>query len=237
MCWLKSHLHSELESTILAIQDQVVAARLIEAKIMKKHLPSLMCRLCGESEETIAHLLTAYSSLVANEYLYQHNLVPGVIHWHLIKVYGLTVGSGSWLTHKPPPLIETAFMKILWDFGLSSIRSHPSNCPDIVLFDYSMKKIYFIEVSCPADVNVLSQKNEKLRKHGFQQVSVICSLLFLLSSSFWPLSYSGSKAIVMCYFCISAPQNSLITYIQVFKMRSLTVPHCWIISMLQNMSL
>ena len=39
LCWLKSHLHSETESTILAIQGQDVATRIIKAKIMKKHLP------------------------------------------------------------------------------------------------------------------------------------------------------------------------------------------------------
>jgi len=34
LCLLQSHLHSETESTILAIQDQVIATRVIEAKIM-----------------------------------------------------------------------------------------------------------------------------------------------------------------------------------------------------------
>ena len=165
VCWLKSHLHSELESTILAIQDQVVVTRVIEAKIMKKHLPSLMCRLCGESEETIVHLMAACSSLAATEYLYQHNLVAGAIRWHLMKVYGLTVGSGSWLTHKPPPLIETTLVKILWDFSLHSMHNHPSNRPDIVLFDYSVKKIYFTEVSCLADAYVPSKEIEKLCKY------------------------------------------------------------------------
>ena len=82
---------------------------------------------------------SACPSLAATEYLYRHNLVVGAIHWHLMKVYGLTVGSGSWLTHKPPPLIETA--RFLWDFDLNSIHNHPNNCPDIVLFDYPVKKI------------------------------------------------------------------------------------------------
>ena len=132
---------------------------------MRKHIPSLMCRLCGESEETIVHLMAACPSLAANEYLYRHNLVAGAIHWHLMRIYGFTVGSGSWLTHKPPPLIETPLVKILWDFSLHSICNHPSNRPDLVLFDYSENKIYFIEVSCPADVNVPSKEKEKLREY------------------------------------------------------------------------
>ena len=47
--------------------------------------------------------------------------------------------------------------------GSSSGDSNSS--PDIVLFDYSVKKIYFIEISCPTDVNVPSEENEKLRKY------------------------------------------------------------------------
>jgi len=34
-----------------------------------------------------------------------------------------------------------------------------------VLFDYSKKKIYFIEISCPADINVPSKEHEKLNKY------------------------------------------------------------------------
>ena len=43
--WLKQHLHSETESIILAIQNQVIATRVIESKIMHKSVPSLHCRV------------------------------------------------------------------------------------------------------------------------------------------------------------------------------------------------
>ena len=64
ICWLKSHVHSESESTILAIQDQAISTRVIQAKIMKMSIPSVMCRSCGEHEESIVHLLSACPSLV-----------------------------------------------------------------------------------------------------------------------------------------------------------------------------
>ena len=84
--WLNNHLHSETESTILAIQDQVIATRLIEARIMKKYIPSVCCRLCGGHEESIDHLL---ASLAATEYLYRHNLVAGDRHKNLINILPL----------------------------------------------------------------------------------------------------------------------------------------------------
>jgi len=75
------------------------------------------------------------------------------------------VDSGSWLTHKPPPVVETSLDKIWWDFSLHSISNYSTNCPDVVVFDYSEKNIYFIEASCPADINVLSKEHEKLLKY------------------------------------------------------------------------
>ena len=63
--WLYQHLHSESESTIFAIQDQVIATRVYEAKVMMKNVPSVMCRVCGQAEETILHLLSACPQLAA----------------------------------------------------------------------------------------------------------------------------------------------------------------------------
>ena len=37
--------------------------------------------------------------------------------------------------------------------------------PDIVLFDYQSSEILFIEISCPADTNVLIKEDEKLHKY------------------------------------------------------------------------
>jgi len=87
--WLKTHLYSETVSTIRAIQDHVTATRVIEAKVMHKSVPTLMCRVCGQVEKTIVHLLAACPVLALTAYLYRHNLVAAVIHWHLSKVHSL----------------------------------------------------------------------------------------------------------------------------------------------------
>ena len=60
---------------------------------MKMSIPSVMCRLCGEHEESIVHLLSACPSLAATAYLYHHNLVAGVLHWYLMKANGFPLSS------------------------------------------------------------------------------------------------------------------------------------------------
>jgi len=163
--WLQQHLHSESEFTVFAIQDQVIATRVYEARIMSMTLPSLLCRVCRQAEETIVHLLSSCPVLAVSAYLYHHNLVASVLHWHLSKIYSFPLKATSWYTHKPLPVVETPNAKLLWDFSLMSTYHPPSNCPDLVLFDYQKKFILFIEVSCPADTHVLFKENEKLQKY------------------------------------------------------------------------
>jgi len=58
----------------------VIATRVYEARIMNMTLPSLLCRVCGQAEETIVHLLSSCSVLAVSAYLYCHNLVASVLH-------------------------------------------------------------------------------------------------------------------------------------------------------------
>jgi len=165
VCWLNQHLHSESESTVIAIQDQVLNTRVYESKIMKKMIPSILCRVCGQGEETILHLLSACSVQACTSYVYRHNLVARAVHWHLCKHFSLPLVANSWFTHNPLPTCENAVVKLLWDFHLHSTSHHVSNRPDIVLFAFQQKKIYFLEVSCPGDVNVVLKEEEKIRKY------------------------------------------------------------------------
>ena len=137
----------------------------IEAKIMHKSVPSLNCRLCGQAEETIVHLLSACPVLAPTAYLHRHNLIAAAVHLHLLKTYSFENAGQSWCTHKPLPVLESSTIKILWDFTLHTDHHHSSNRPDIVLFEYCQKQIYFIEISCPADVNVEVKEAEKLSKY------------------------------------------------------------------------
>jgi len=76
--WLRQSLHSESESTLFAIRDQVICTCVYQAKIMGSHV-SVMCRLCGKQEETIQHILAGCSVLAPTCYLKRHNLVASFI--------------------------------------------------------------------------------------------------------------------------------------------------------------
>ena len=107
--WVRQHLHSETEYTILAVQDQVIATWVIEAEVMHKSIPSLMCRVCSSAEETIVHLLAAFPTLSTAAYLLwfigiwwsftlfsnaaDHNIVISLCQWlnlPLPRYYGIS---------------------------------------------------------------------------------------------------------------------------------------------------
>ena len=163
--WLNQYLHSESESTILAIQDQVLHTRVYEAKIMKQAVPSLMCRLCSQKEETIQHLLAGCSTLAATSYVSRHNLVARVLHWHLSHTFGLPAAI-SWFSHHPVPVVENSRVKILWDFGMHTVSPIACNRPDLTVFiKGDANYILLLEVSCPADVNIVEKEGEKIAKY------------------------------------------------------------------------
>ena len=111
---LQQHLHSESESAAFAIQDQVIiATRVYKAKIISKHLPSPMCRVCGQVEETIIPLLSSWL------FLYCYNLLASVLHWHLSKsthshlelLFDLLINLHPWLRTQ---LLHTSLWILVW---------------------------------------------------------------------------------------------------------------------------
>ena len=67
--WHGELFHSESESTIFAVQDQVVRTRVYERKIMHVSGPTVMCRLCNNYEESIQHLMAGCPTLAPTSYL------------------------------------------------------------------------------------------------------------------------------------------------------------------------
>jgi hypothetical protein len=71
-CWLKSgDIKGEIESTIVAAQDQAISTNYFKNKVLKEEIED-KCRLCKLHEETIDHLTSGCHILAKNEYLMRH---------------------------------------------------------------------------------------------------------------------------------------------------------------------
>ena len=78
--WLKKgKLKRETESLQRAAQNNAIGPNHIKAKIDKTQQNS-KCRLCGDRDETINHIISECSKLAQKEYKTRHNRVGKVIH-------------------------------------------------------------------------------------------------------------------------------------------------------------
>jgi len=111
-------MHGESESSIFAIQDQVLCTRSYQTKVMRISVQSILCCLCQEHEESIQHLLSGCPVLAFTSYLRRHSMVARVLHWHRFK---LPLPAKYWYDHQPLPVVENNSVKILWDFSYKLI--------------------------------------------------------------------------------------------------------------------
>ena len=85
--WLSSSsLKGETKDVILAAQDESLATRMYQGKIVKNGADP-RCRLCIHSEETIDHMISGCQTIVNTEFLQRHDRVAKFTHWTLCKHY------------------------------------------------------------------------------------------------------------------------------------------------------
>ena len=83
---------------ITAPQDQALRTNAIKATVEKQNL-SPLCRMCGEKDESVGHLVGECSKLAQAEYKHRHDNVARMIHWNIANSSG-TLTSRHPLTSK-----------------------------------------------------------------------------------------------------------------------------------------
>ncbi len=165
--WLtKGKLHPETEATIMALQDQVVMTRVHRSKVMKLG-GDVMCRFCGERQETVAHILSGCGKLKWGLYKARHDRVL----YQLAKVVGREMGlKVPKRLRKPGGLarsgvVGTSSKKMLVDVCIPTKRYISERRPDLVTIDKAAKRIVIYEVACAWDPGVTRREEQKLAKY------------------------------------------------------------------------
>ena len=163
--WLRrSGLKKETEGMVMAAQDQALRTRYIK-KVIDKEDISASCRLCGERDETISHILSECKMLAQNQYKnWRHDKVAQIIHWELCKENGIEVKE-KWYDHKPERVIETADVKVLWDMNIQTDKEIECSRPDIMVLEKKKRRCLIIDVACPFDTRLLKKEQEKIEKY------------------------------------------------------------------------
>ena len=82
------YLKKETESLILAAQEQALRTNSFKQSIDKTS-ETPISRLCGESTETVWHIVSGCRKLAQKEYRKRHAKVALQAHWEQCRKYGL----------------------------------------------------------------------------------------------------------------------------------------------------
>ena len=151
--WLKNgDLKREIESWLMAAQEQA-----LNTNSLKKHIyacsESSLCRLCGEKEENVSHIISSCKILAQREYKRRHDKMCCNVHGNLCKKFGFNV-SGKWYQHRIDKVLVCEKVKILWDFDMQTDRVIGHVRPYILLINKETIECFIIDIAVPADYNI-----------------------------------------------------------------------------------
>ena len=162
--WMrKGHLSRETESLITAAQDNSIRTNHIKARIDKTQENS-KCRLCGQRDETINHIVSECSKLAQKEYKNRHDQVGRAVHWELCKQLHLE-HTDKWYKHKPATVLENENHKILWDMDIQTDKPIQARRPDVIIINKKEKFCQIVDFAVPADHRINIKEKEKRSKY------------------------------------------------------------------------
>ena len=77
------------------------------------------CRLCGDRDDTINHIISECSKLAQKEYKTRHDWLGKVIHWKLCKKLKFDHTTKQYM-NKPEFILENEILKTVWDFEIQT---------------------------------------------------------------------------------------------------------------------
>ena len=148
--WLrKGNLKRETEFLLIAAQDNARRTNHIKARIDKMQQNS-KCRLCGDKDETINHIISECSKLAQKEYKARHDWVGKVIHWEMCRKFQFD-HTNKWYMHNPAPVLENDSHKLLWDFNIQTDHLIPARRPDLIIINKRKRISKIVDFAVPAD--------------------------------------------------------------------------------------
>ena len=162
--WLrKGNFKREIESLLIAAQNNAIRTNHIKSRIDKTQQNS-KCRLCGDRDETINHIISECSKL-AQEYKTRHDWVGKVIHWEMCMKFKFD-HTNKWYMHNPAPVLEYDTHKLLWDFGIHTDHQISARRPDFIIINKKKKRIFkIVDFAVLADHRIKLKECEKKDKY------------------------------------------------------------------------
>ena len=144
--WLrKGNFKRETEYLLIATQNNAVRTNHTKARIDKTQQNS-KCRLCGDRDETINHIISGCSKLAQKEFNTRHDWVGKVIHRELCKKFKFN-HTNKWYIHNPAAVLENDTHKLLLDFDVHTDQLISARRPDLIIINKKKREIAKLSTS------------------------------------------------------------------------------------------
>ena len=147
------------QGLIFAAQEQALRMNWIRKNIDGQEV-SEKCRMCGERDESITHLIAECKNLAQKDYKQIHNIAR-IVHLELCQKFGL-VDKVKWFNHKPAIVVENDRVKIFWDFNIQTDHVIQHRRPDIVVLYKNERKCHLINIAVPGGKRIELKEQEKI---------------------------------------------------------------------------
>ena len=161
--WLrKGNLKRETESLLIAAQDNAIRTNHIKARIDKTQQNS-KCRLCGDRDEMINHIISECSKLAEKEYKWD---MTGWAWFHgeMCKKFKFD-HPNKWYMHNPALVLENDSHKLLWDFNIQTDHLIPTRRPDLIIINKKKRFCKIVDFAVPADHRINLKECAKKDKY------------------------------------------------------------------------
>ena len=122
------------------------------------------CRLCGDRDKTIYHIISECSKLAKKEYKTRHDWVGKVIHWKRCKILKFE-HINKWYVHNPAPILENNTHKLLWNFDIQTDHLISARIPDRIIINKKKRTSKIVNFAVPADHRLKLKECEKKVKY------------------------------------------------------------------------
>ena len=137
--WLrKGNFKRKTESFLIAAQNSTIRTNHIKARIDKTQQNS-KCRLCGDRDETIYHVISECCKFAQKVYKARHDWVVEVTHWERCKKFKFDHANKFYL-HNLAPVLENDIHKLLCDFDIQKDQLISTRRPDLILINKKKKE-------------------------------------------------------------------------------------------------
>ena len=147
MCYFRGH------------QSMKAKYRVDQARIDKSQQNS-KCRLYGERDEIINHLISKYCKLAQKVYKTRRDSMGKVIHWELCKKLKFDHTS-KWYMHNPEYIRENETHKLLRDFNIQTDLLISVRRPYLIIFNKNKENLQNCRLCC---LSWPQSKSESKRK-------------------------------------------------------------------------